>query len=170
MNNSPNIEIKIANNESIVNLKLCAKDFLDFINNFEKKFQKNKFFILTAYYESVLAGILVSEDKNQKIDSLTKIVPLMCIHLIYVNPKYRHKNIGKNLLLTFINIQKEKGVAALYIKLPQKFKSGIDFFMKNNFHQKEKAENNLILEFNLWNDYGIIDYNLIGNNHSNIFE
>ena len=119
---SPKIEIKISQTENFFDLSLCAKEFLEFIDDFKLKFKKKRFFILTAYYDSVLAGLLISEDKSKKIDSIFKIIPIFYLHLVYVNPLYRNKNIGRELLKTFIMFQKKHGVASIYVKLPQKYK------------------------------------------------
>ncbi|TFG01488.1 MAG: GNAT family N-acetyltransferase [Promethearchaeota archaeon] len=165
---SPKIEIKLAGKEDFIELKLCAMEFLDFIKDFKKKFFNKKFFILTAYYDSILAGILVGEDEGKKIDSIEKIVPIMYLHLLFVNPKFRHKNIGKALLDNFKSILKKKGIASIYVKLPQKYKKGVEFFQKNNFHQVDKNQNRIILELNLWNDLGIRDCQIIGDNFDNM--
>lgn len=157
----PKIRIKVAKNEGLFDLNLCAKEFIDLIDNFKKKFLNKKFFILTAYYEEILVGILVAEDKSHKVKSLEKLLPNMYIHMLYVNPNYRKKKIGKDLLDSFIDIQKKKGIASIYIKLPQKYKSGISFFLKNNFRQSRKERSKVVLELNLWNDYGIRDYQVI---------
>lgn len=165
---SSKIEIKIARKENFIDLKLCAMEFLDFIKDFKNFFFNKKFFILAAYYDSVLAGILVAEDESKKIDSIEKIVPIMYLHLLFVNPKFRHKNIGKSLLDNFIIILKKKGTASIYVKLPQKYKKGVEFFQKNNFHQVDKNHNRIILELNLWNDFGIRDCLIIGDNFDNM--
>ena len=122
---------------------------------------KKKLFILTAYYKEILVGLLVAEDKSQKIDSLEKILPIFNIHMLYVNPTYRKKKIGKELLETFLKIQKERGTASIRIKLPQKYKSGITFFLKNNFRQIQLDRSKVILEINLWNDFGIRDSQIV---------
>ena len=106
-------------------------------------------------------GLLVAEDKSHKVDSLEKILPINYIHMLYVNPIHRKKNIGKELLDTYLNIQKEKGTASIHIKLPQKYKSGIDFFLKNKFRQIHIDGSKVILEFNLWNDYGVRDCQVV---------
>ncbi len=158
---NPEIKIEVSTNENLFDLNLCAKEFIDLIDNFKKKFLNKKFFILTAYFNEILVGLLVAEDKSHKVDSLEKILPTVYIHMLYVNPTYRNKNIGKELLDKFLNIQKEKGIATIHIKLPQKYKSGISFFLKNNFRQIHKDGSKVILEINLWNDYGIDDCQIV---------
>lgn len=160
------IKIKIAEKENFFDLSLCAKEFIELIDNFKSKFLNRNYFVLVAYYKEILAGILVAEDKSQKVDSLEKIIPHFCLHLLYVNPNYRKKGIGKRLFNTFIMISKKEGYAAIYIKLPNKYKKGISFFMKNEFlgnkfRQKGKKNNKIILEMNLWEDYGIRDCQII---------
>ena len=93
---------------------------------------------------------------------------LKYLHLLFVNPKFRQKNIGKSLLDNFIIILKKKGTASIYVKLPQKYKKGVEFFQKNNFHQVDKNHNRIILELNLWNDFGIRDCLIIGDNFDNM--
>jgi len=145
---SPKIEIKLAGEEDFIELKLCAMEFLDFIKDFKKKFFNKKYFILTAYYDSILAGILVGEDEGKKIDSIEKIVPIMYLHLLFVNPKFRHKNIGKSLLDNFKSILKKKGIASIYVKLPQKYKKVIVASSFKNFTEsmKEYVDKNWIVE------------------------
>ncbi|MBD3215042.1 MAG: GNAT family N-acetyltransferase [Candidatus Lokiarchaeota archaeon] len=160
------ITIKIAEKENFFDLNLCAKEFIDLIDNFKSKFLNHKYFVLVAYYENILAAILVAEDKSNRIDSLEKILPNICLHLLYVNPNYRNMGIGKRLVNTFIMIMKNRGYATIYVKLPNKYKKGISFFLNNEFlglkfRQKGNKDNNIILEIHLWEDFGIRDCQII---------
>ncbi|MBD3229951.1 MAG: GNAT family N-acetyltransferase [Candidatus Lokiarchaeota archaeon] len=160
------IKINIAKNENFFDLNLCAKEFIDLIDNFKSKFLNKKYFVLVAYYGKILAGLLVAEDKSQKVNSLENIVPNIWLHLLYVNPNYRNNSIGKRLVNTFLMLSKKKGYAAIYIKLPNKYKKGITFFLNNEFlgfkfRQRGKMHNKIILELHLWNDYGIRDCQII---------
>ena len=163
------IEIRLANQENLFDLLLCANEFLDFIEDFKDKFLNKNFFVLSAYYENILAGILIAEDKTQKIDSLEKIIPIMTLHLIFVNRTFRKKDIGKTLLKSFISIQKKNGIASIYVKLPQKYKEGIRFFLKNDFKMINKTKNKIVLEKILWKDYGIRECHIIGENFNDMF-
>ena len=89
--------------------------------------------------------------------------------MLFVNLRFRNKYIGKKLLETFIETQKSKGVASIYIKLPQKYKKGIKFLQKNNFGQINKINSNVILEIKLWNDFGVRDCQIIGDNINDLF-
>ena len=91
------IEIRLANNESLTDLELCAKEFKDFIDNFKIKFLNKDFFVLTAHLNDLLVGILVAEEKSQKLDSLEKLIPIMDLHLLFVNPISRNKKIGEKI-------------------------------------------------------------------------
>ncbi|MFW9939095.1 MAG: GNAT family N-acetyltransferase [Candidatus Thorarchaeota archaeon] len=164
------IIIKIAEDENFINLDLCANEFIELIDDFRINFLKKKYFILTAYNDDLLVGILIAEAKIRKIDSFDKLLPKARLYLLYVNPNFRGRQIGKKLLENYLKIQKEKGTAVVYVKLPQKYKKGIEFFIKANFSQASKSNNNINLEFNLWNDYGITDYDLIDNSLNDIFE
>ncbi|MFX1411251.1 MAG: GNAT family N-acetyltransferase, partial [Promethearchaeota archaeon] len=164
-----NIEFRIADNETFVDLNLCAKEFIDFIDNFKTKFLNKEFFVLTAYLNEILVGILVAEDKSKKVDSLEKIVPIMRLYLLFVNPNFRNKNIGENLLKEFLNIQKGKGIAYIYIRIPQIHKEGIKYLRKNNFQQVGKKAKKIILEFKLWNDFGIMNCQSISDIFNHIF-
>ncbi len=159
-----NIDIKIADSEDLYDLTLCAKEFLEFIDNFKNQFLNKHFFILTAYSEHILCGALIAEDKTDKVDSLKKIVPTVRIRLVFVNPLFKHKGIGKQLLDAFIQNQKEKEVATIYVKLPLRYKKGIDFYLRSNFQQVQQEKGNIILELKLWKDYGISECQNIGEN------
>ena len=163
------IEIKIATHDTIVDLNLCAEEFIDLIDDFKINFLNNKYFILTAHCNNVLAGILVAENEIQKVDSVEKLVPKIALLLLYVNVRFRNKHIGKKLLHTFLSIQKEKGVASIYVELPQKYKKGIEFFKRNDFLQVGKHKNKIMLEFNIWNDYGVRDCDIIENSFNDVF-
>jgi len=166
---NPNFVIKIANDADLFDLNLCAKDFLDLLDDFKGKFLNKKYFILAAYSNNILAGILVAEDRCQKVDSLEKIIPNICVYLVYVNNKFRNKQIAKGLLESFIKIQKGNGIASIYVELPQKYKNGIKFFQKNNFIIINKEKSKIILELNLWNDYGIKEWQIINDDFDTIF-
>jgi len=168
-NSHTKIEIRIANQENLFDLLLCANEFIDFIDDFKDKFLHKNLLVLSAYYENILAGILIAEDQTQKIDSLEKIIPLMTLHLIFVNPTFRKKDIGKTLLKSFISTQKKNGIASIYVKLPQKYKEGIKFFLKNEFKMINKTKNKIVLEKVLWKDYGIRECHIIGENFNDMF-
>ena len=168
-NQDPNIKIKIAETSDFFDLNLVAKEFIDFIDDFRKKFLDKKFFVLTAWYNNILAGLLISEDKSKKVSSLKKLLPSMYLHLVYVNPKFRNKHIGKQLLENFIKVQKEKGTASIYIKLPQNYKNGIRFFQHNQFRQICVDRNKITLELNLWDDFGVTECQIIDEDLENSF-
>ena len=167
--NASHLRIDLAKNENLYDIHLCAEEFIDLIDDFKEKFLNKEIIILTAFYDNILSGFLIAEDKSQKIDTIEKILPSTCLHLLFVNSKFRNKRIGKVLLETFIEAQKRKGIASIYIKLPQKYKSGIKFLQKNDFHQIDIEKSNIILEKNLWNDYGVRDCQIIGDNVNDLF-
>ncbi|MFX1239436.1 MAG: GNAT family N-acetyltransferase, partial [Promethearchaeota archaeon] len=167
--NKSNIEIKFLKNETIYDFHLCAKEFIDLIDKFEEKFLNKSLLIFPGYFKNILAGIIVAEDKRKKVDSIDNIVPSICLHLLYVNPNYRNKGIGKELLTLFINFQKMAGAASIYIKLPQKYTNGKKFLEKFEFHQIKKVKNKIILELKLWNDFGIGDCYIIEDNICDLF-
>lgn len=164
------IEIRPANNESLTDLDLCAKEFIDFIDDFKNKFLNKDFFVLSAHLNDILVGILVAEAKSQKLDSLEKLVPIMYLHLLFVNPISRNKKIGEKILKEFLSIHKQKGIAYIYIKIPQNYKEGIKYLSKNNFQHVGKKANKIILKYNLWNDYGIRNCHNISDIFNNIFQ
>jgi len=167
--NDSDLRINLAKNENLYDIHLCAEEFIDLIDSFKERFLNKEIIILTAFYDNILSGFLVAEDKSQKIDAIETILPSTCLHLLFVNSKFRNKRIGKVLLETFIKAQKKKGIASIYIKLPQKYKSGIKFLQKNDFHQIDIERSNIILEKNLWNDYGVRDCQIIGDNINDLF-
>jgi len=167
--NDTHLEIVIAKNENLYDIHLCAEEFIDLIDHFKEQFLNKEIIIITAFYDNVLSGFLVAEDKSQKIDAIEKIVPTTCLHLLFVNSKFRKKHIGTALLETFIKAQKKKGIASIYIKLPQKYKNGIKFLQKNDFRQIDIVKSKIILEKNLWNDYGVRDCQIIGDNVNDLF-
>lgn len=171
MSQTPNLKIEIspANNEILTDLDLCAEEFIEFIDNFKYKFLNKDFFVLTAYLNDILVGILVAEKKSQKLDSLEKLVPIIYLHLLYVNPISRNKKIGERLLKKFLSIQKKKGIAYIYIKIPQNYKDGIKYLSKSNFQHVSKKDNRIIMQYNLWNDYGIRNCHNISYILKNIF-
>jgi GNAT superfamily N-acetyltransferase len=167
--NDSSIIIREAKSESIYDFYLCAEEFIDLIDQLKEKFLSKKLFVLTAYYDNILAGIIMAEDKSQKVDALEKIVPTTCMHLLFVNSRFRNKHIGKELLKAFVDAHRSKGVASIYIKIPQKYKNGIKFLQKNNFGQINKIKSKIILEIKLWNDFGVRDCQIIGDNGNDLF-
>ncbi len=153
-----NIVIKIGNNEDLIELQLCANDFIDFIDDFKINLQNEKYFILTAYYSKNLSGVLLAENKHSKVNALVNLVPRVKLIFLYVNPVYRNNKIGINLLRFFINIQRKRKVAAIYINLPRKYTVGKKFLEKYKFFQKKTRHNNIVLERTLWYDFGVNKY------------
>jgi len=153
-NNSKQKKIKVAEPSDYFFIELCAKECIDLIKNFKKKFKNNDFFILTAYYENNVAGVLVSE-KNNVVKSIKDILPAMQIHFVYVNPAFRGKRIGYNLLNEFVNIQKKKNIALIFVELFKNNKKGMKFFEKFGFQEIKITAAKIILTKNIWDDLGI---------------
>lgn len=149
------IIIKTGNNEDLIELQLCAREFIEFIDDFEINLQNEKYFILTAYYLKNLSGILLSENNVSKVDDLENTVPKAKLIFIFVNSAHRNKKIASSLLNFYIKIQKERQLSAIFIKLPQKYKFGKKFLEKFNFVQIKTVNNDAILERKLWYDFGI---------------
>ncbi len=162
------IKIKEAINPDFFDFKICAGEFGPLLDKLNENAKKHELFILTAYSNNILAGILISEQMNQKVDSVNTIVPTSLLYLIYVNPFFRNKGLGKKLLNYYLIKQKFLGIATIYMNIPQKYKMGTKFLLKNNFHQTFRSTTTLIFKYNLWNDYGIRDSILIGE-HFNCF-
>ncbi|MBY9007565.1 MAG: GNAT family N-acetyltransferase [Candidatus Lokiarchaeota archaeon] len=160
--NNAKIVIKVAEKIHLYELYLCAQEYIELIDDFEKKFLNNQYIILTAYDNDLMIGILIIEDKSKEIDCLRKIVPNACIHLLYVNRNYRKKGLGKRLVNSIIMFLFKNKFASLYIKLPEKNKKGINFFLNNDFlnnhfQQKSRNDNKILLEMNLWHDFDLND-------------
>ena len=153
-NEESKISIKTGNNEDLMELQLCANEFIDFIDDFEINLLNKKYFILTAYYFNNLSGILLAENQISKIDSLEMLIPKIQLIFLFVNPSYRNNSIADMLLNTFIKIQKKRQIATIFIKLPQKYKMGIKFLAKYGFLQIITSNNEVVLEKNLWYDFG----------------
>jgi len=153
------IAIKTGNNEDLIELQLCANDFIDFIDDFEINLQNKKYFILTAYYLNNLSGLLLAENIHSKVNALENLVPKIKLIFLYVNPAYRNNKIGSKLLRYFVKVQRGKKVAAIYINLPRKYIVGKKFLEKYKFFQLKTSNNNIVLERNLWYDFGIKTYN-----------
>jgi GNAT superfamily N-acetyltransferase len=154
-NEKSKISIKTGNKEDLMELQLCANEFIDFIDDFEINLQNEKYFILTAYYINNLSGILLAENQISKIDELEMLIPKIQLIFLFVNPSYRNNSIANQLLNTFIKIQKKRQIASIFIKLPQKYKKGIKFLEKYGFLQIITSNNEVILERNLWYDFGL---------------
>jgi GNAT superfamily N-acetyltransferase len=165
-----NFKIKLAKREDLTELTLCAKEFIELIEKFKLNFLDGKYLTLIIYYNNLIAGVLIAQELIPKVDSIENILPKTLLKLIYVNPNFRNKLIGTTLLLSFLKNQKEKGVASVFIKLPQKYKSGIKFFETNNFRRVGKTRDNILLEFNLWNDFGIRFSEFLAEDLNHIFD
>ncbi len=160
VNLNGNINYKTLGSVNYLELMICAKEFIELIDNFMDKFKSNRFVYSAAYLNNTLIGILVAQDKSKMVNKFEKILPSICIYLIYVVKDFRGQNVGRNLLLNLINNLRGK-FATIYTKLPLKYKKGIDFYLRNNFHRVQIQKNKIILEHNLWNDFGLRDCKII---------
>lgn len=159
------ISLGLSPNMSLIDLRLCAKEFIDYIEDFSDKFNTEKFFILTALMDEQLVGMLIADKNCTNDDLIINFLPTTSLKLLFVAPKFRKNKIGTLLLNKFITLQKEEGIAIIQIELPQYYVSGIKFFQKYNFHEKEKYRNKVMLERNIWIDFGIRDIDFIDNSY-----
>ena len=153
-NNRTHKKIKVAEKSDYFFIELCAKEYIDLIKNFKKKFENNDFFVLIGYYENNVAGVLVSESNNV-VKSIKDILPAIKIHFVYVNTAFRGKRIGHNLLNEFVNIQKKNNIALIFVELFKNNKKGMKFFEKFGFQKVKIAAAKVILRKNIWDDLGI---------------
>jgi len=157
------ISLGLPQNLSLIDLRLCAKEFIDFIEGFSDNYNTENYFILTALQDELLVGLLIADNKCNDDDPIVNFLPATSLKLLFVAPKFRNNKIGYFLLNKFINLQKKEGIAIIHIELPQHYIMGIKFFQKNNFYEKEKLRNKIILERNIWIDFGIRDTDIIEN-------
>ncbi len=151
---SSEIIIKEANQNDYFLLELCAKEFIELIKNFKKKFENNDFFVLIGYLNENIAGVLVSE-RNNIVRTIENIVPTTQIHFLYVNPAFRGKKIGTTLLNEFIKIQKKNNIALIFIELYKNNKKEIEFFETFGFRREKIDAAKIYLNLRLWDDLGI---------------
>lgn len=164
------VSIKVASENDIIDINLCAEEYLQLLEDFEVKYSKGDYFILIAYYDNILAAVLVAEKRIHKVDSLETIVPKSRLCLIYVNSLYRKKQIASRLLDFFKKVQKEKGIASIFVELPLKYQKGIKFFEKNDFQITGKNKDKFYLEFYLWNDFGLRMSDFLSKDLNDIFD
>jgi GNAT superfamily N-acetyltransferase len=154
-NEKSRIIIRTGNNEDIIELQMCANEFIEFIDDFEINLHNEKYFILAAYYCKNLSGILLAENFISKVNGLETLIPKIQLIFLFVNSTYRNKGIASLLLKNFIKIQKKEKIGSIYINLPQKYKFGKKFLEKFNFVQIKVVNNKIVLERKLWYDFGI---------------
>jgi len=159
------ISMGFSSNMSLIDLRLCAKEFIDFIEGFSDNYNPENYFILTALQDDQLVGILIADKKSTNDDPIINFLPTTSLKLLFVAPKFRNNKIGYLLLNKFITLQKKEGIAIIQIELPQHYVSGIKFFQKYNFHKKEKFRNKILLERNIWIDFGIRNIDFIDNSY-----
>ncbi len=157
------ITLVSSTNLSLIDLRLCAKEFIDFIDGFSDNYNNESYIILAALQDDLLVGILIADKKCNNDDPIINLLPTTSLKLIFVTPKFRNNKIGHFLLDKFINLQKEDGIAIIHIELPQHYIEGIRFFQKYNFYEKENFRNKILLERNIWTDFGIRDADFIDN-------
>ena len=164
------VDIRIANEEDLFELNSSAQDLIELIRDFKINLREDKYFILTAFHNDILIGVLVAEKNVHRVDSLDMLVPKVRLYLIHVNIHYRNLNVGKKLLDYFLDLHKRRGSASIYIKLPQKYKQGISFFIRNKFQRVAIVKSKIILEYHLWEDYGITNCEIIDDSMNNILD
>ena len=165
-----NVKLRIATKEDLLELATSATNLTALLDTSKIDIAGGNYFILTARYNNLLIGVLIAEKKIHKVDSLNMIVPRIRLHLIHVHEKYRLMGIGKKLLETFLKFYHKAEVASIYVKLPQKYQKGISFFLKHDFQRVEVIKNKIVLELNLWKDYGIRNCEIIDTSVKDIFE
>ncbi|MHA1804296.1 MAG: GNAT family N-acetyltransferase [Promethearchaeota archaeon] len=156
------IEIKESKKKDLLDFLLFAGEFKSFIENLINSIPIERLFILSAYCNNSIAGILISEDKSQNIDSLETLIPTARLHLIQVNQLYQNKGLGTTLLKEYLKKQQFRGIATINIKIPRNYKKGKEFLLNNGFRQKSRDNAFILFKYNLWNDFGIRDSVLIG--------
>lgn len=152
-------DIREAKTEDLFALELCCKDYLDLIPDFNNKFQNKEFKVFLIFQQNELGGSLVafidpiSTSKNFK--TIAQII------FIFINPTFRGKGLGKALLNYYIERMREQNIAAVRIELFKTNSGGIKFFEKAGFRHISEKHGRKILQFSIWDDFGIVDESLI---------
>jgi GNAT superfamily N-acetyltransferase len=161
------LTFRIAKQEDYINLRTCVKDSLDLVDNFYENFLKDTYFILLAFIDGILVGVVIADKDLHTVDSIDKILPHISLKLLYIHPIYRKNNIGQKLFNQFIKLQKESGIATIEILLPQNYKSGLEYLKKFKFYERERFKNKIKLELNICQDFGVRSVDFLSNTFYN---
>ena len=140
-------------------LELCCKKFLDLIPDFKTKFKKNELQVYLVFQQNELGGSIVSF--IDPISSSKNFKPISQIIFIFVNPTFRGKGLGKALLKYYIEKMREQNIAVVRIELFKTNSAGLKFFEKMGFKELAEKKGKKILQFSIWDDFGIVDDSLI---------
>ncbi len=152
-------DIREAKPEDLFTLEMCCKEYIDLIPDFNKKFQNKELKVFLIFQQSEMGGSLVaimdpiSTSKNFK--TIAQII------FIFINPTFRGKGLGKALLNYYIDRMREQNIAAVRIELFKANSAGIRFFEKAGFKQVMEKAGRKILQYSIWDDFGIVDESLI---------
>ncbi len=152
-------ETREAKAEDLFALEMCCKPFLDLIPDFTNKFQKKELLVFLVFQQNELGGSIVSF--IDPISSSKNFKTISQIIFIFINPTFRGKGLGKALLNYYIERMREQNIAAVRIELFKTNSAGIKFFERAGFKQVSEKKGKKILQFSIWDDFGIVDESLI---------
>ncbi len=158
LNENP-CEIREAKGADLFALELCCKEFLDLIPDFARRFQKKELMVFLIFQQGELGGSIVSF--IDPISTSKNFKPISQIIFIFVNPTFRGRGLGKALLKDYIERMREQNIAAVRIELFKTNSAGIKFFEKAGFKLVLEKQGRKILQFSIWDDFGIVDESLI---------
>ncbi len=152
-------EIRQAKAEDLFMLEMCCKEYIDLIPDFNNKFQNKELQVFLIFHQNDMGGSLVAF--RDPISTSKNFKTIAQIIFIFINPTFRGKGLGKALLNYYIDRMREQNIAAIRIELFKTNSAGIKFFEKAGFKQVLEKQGRKILQFSIWDDFGIVDESLI---------
>ncbi len=152
-------EVREAKVEDLFALEMCCKEFLDLIPDFTSRFHKKELIVFLVFQHNELGGSIVSF--IDPISTSKNFKTISQIIFIFINPTFRGNGLGKALLNYYIERMRVQNIAAARIELFKTNSAGIKFFEKAGFKQVSERQGKKILQFSIWDDFGIVDESLI---------
>ncbi|HMF33369.1 MAG TPA: N-acetyltransferase [Candidatus Lokiarchaeia archaeon] len=151
--------IREATENDLFELELCCKEALDLLPNFKEDFSQDKFIVYLALVDNRVAGAVVGF--ADPIGTSKNLKPTAQIAAIFVNSSFRNQGIGKTLIEHFLGRMQERHFVTVRVEIYKTYSSGLKFFEAAGFKEIQAKRGKKILQYSIWDDFGIIDESLV---------
>jgi ribosomal protein S18 acetylase RimI-like enzyme len=134
---------------------MCCQELIDLIPNLKDEFIQDRLMLDLALLDNKIAGAVVGY--ADPIGTSKNLNPTAQIAAIFVSPSFRKQGVASALIKHILQRMQELHFVTVLVELYKTNSTGLKFFDAVGFKEIKEKRGKKILQYSIWDDFGIID-------------